>query len=70
MKILFLIDDIIGYRESLSKIKTSPINNKLKLLGEYQYLYLNLDKLIDKTEQIKEISDKKSRRIIFAGPKL
>lgn len=54
-----LIDDIIGYRESLSKIKTSPINNKLKLLGEYQYLYLNLDKLIDKTEQIKEISDKR-----------
>ncbi len=54
-----LIDDIIGYRESLSKIKTSPINNKLKLLGEYQYLYLNLNKLIDKTEQIKEISDKR-----------
>lgn len=54
-----LIDDIIGYRESLSKIKTSPINNKLKLLGEYQYLYLNLDKLIDRTEQIKEISDKR-----------
>ena len=54
-----LIDDIIEYRESLSKIKTSPINNKLKLLGEYQYLYLNLDKLIDKTEQIKEISDKR-----------
>lgn len=54
-----LIDDIIGYRESLSKIKTSPINNKLKLLGEYQYLYLNLDKLIDKTEQIKEISNKR-----------
>lgn len=54
-----LIDDIIEYRESLSKIKTSPINNKLKLLGEYQYLYLNLDKLIDKTEQIKEISNKR-----------
>lgn len=54
-----LIDDIIEYRESLSKIKTSPINNKLKLLGEYQYLYLNLDKLIDRTEQIKEISDKR-----------
>lgn len=54
-----LIDDIIEYRESLSKIKTSPINNKLKLLGEYQYLYLNLNKLIDKTEQIKEISDKR-----------
>lgn len=54
-----LIDDIIGYRESMSKIKTSPINNKLKLLGEYQYLYLNLDKLIDKTEQIKEISNKR-----------
>lgn len=54
-----LIDDIIEYRESLSKIKTSPINNKLKLLGEYQHLYLNLDKLIDKTEQIKEISDKR-----------
>lgn len=54
-----LIDDIIEYRESLSKMKTSPINNKLKLLGEYQYLYLNLDKLIDKTEQIKEISDKR-----------
>ena len=54
-----LIDDIIEYRERLSKIKTSPINNKLKLLGEYQYLYLNLDKLIDKTEQIKEISNKR-----------
>lgn len=54
-----LIDDIIEYRENLSKIKTSPINNKLKLLGEYQYLYLNLDKLIDKTEQIKEISNKR-----------
>ena len=54
-----LIDDIIEYRESLSKIKTRPINNKLKLLGEYQYLYLNLDKLIDKTEQIKEISNKR-----------
>ena len=54
-----LIDDIIEYRESLSKIKTSPINNKLKLLGEYQYLYLNLNKLIDKTEQIKEISNKR-----------
>lgn len=54
-----LIDDIIEYRESFSKIKTSPINNKLKLLGEYQYLYLNLDKLIDKTEQIKEISNKR-----------
>lgn len=54
-----LIDDIIEYRESLSKIKTSPINNKLKLLEEYQYLYLNLDKLIDKTEQIKEISNKR-----------
>ncbi len=54
-----LIDDIIEYRESLPKIKTSPINNKLKLLGEYQYLYLNLDKLIDKTEQIKEISNKR-----------
>ena len=54
-----LIDDIIEYRESLSKIKTSPINNKLKLLGEYQHLYLNLDKLIDKTEQIKEISNKR-----------
>lgn len=54
-----LIDDIIEYRNSLSQIKSSTIQSKLKLLGEYQYLYLNLDKLIDKTEQIKEISDKR-----------
>lgn len=58
-----LIDDIISYRNKITKEKEKTIPIKIKLLNEYKYLYENLDKLIEKTEEIKEISNNRVQEL-------
>lgn len=54
-----LIDDIINYRDKISKSEFNTLPNKIRLLNEYKYLYTKLDKLTEKTGEIKEISNKR-----------
>ena len=54
-----LIDDIINYRNKISKSEFNTLPNKIRLLNEYKYLYTKLDKLTEKTGEIKEISNKR-----------
>lgn len=58
-----LIDDIINYRKSLQKEEINKIPKKIKLLEEYKYLYKNLDDLVEKTEKMKEISNKRVQEL-------
>lgn len=39
------------------------INSRIKLLEEYKYLYKNVDKLVAKTEDIKEKSDRRVKEL-------
>ena len=39
------------------------INSRIKLLEEYRYLYKNVDKLVEKTEDIKEKSDRRVKEL-------
>lgn len=58
-----LIDDIINYRKTLQKEEINKIPKKIKLLEEYKYLYKNLDDLVEKTEKMKEISNKRVQEL-------
>ena len=58
-----LIDDIINYRKILQKEEINKIPKKIKLLEEYKYLYKNLDDLVEKTEKMKEISNKRVQEL-------
>lgn len=58
-----LIDDIINYRKTLQKEEINKIPKKLKLLEEYKYLYKNLDDLVEKTETMKEESNKRVQEL-------
>lgn len=58
-----LIDDIIAYKEKITEGKLKNIPNRIKLLSEYKYLYEKLDKLSEKTSEIKEISDDRVKEL-------
>ena len=58
-----LIDDIIAYKEKINSGSYKNIPNRIKLLNEYKYLYENLDKLEEKTGEIKEISDERVKEL-------
>ena len=58
-----LIDDIIAYKEKITEGKLKNIPNRIKLLSEYKFLYEKLDKLSEKTSEIKEISDDRVKEL-------
>ena len=58
-----LIDDIIAYRNMIEEKQYKDINSRIKLLEEYRYLYKNVDKLVEKTEDIKEKSDRRVKEL-------
>lgn len=58
-----LIDDIIAYKEKITEGELKNIPNRIKLLGEYKFLYEKLDKLSEKTSEIKEISDERVKEL-------
>lgn len=58
-----LIDDIINYRKTLQKEEINKIPKKIKLLEEYKFLYKNLDDLVEKTEKMKEINNKRVQEL-------
>lgn len=58
-----LIDDIIAYKEKITDGKLKNIPNRIKLLSEYKFLYEKLDKLSEKTSEIKEISDDRVKEL-------
>ena len=58
-----LIDDIIAYKEKITEGKLKNISNRIKLLSEYKFLYEKLDKLSEKTSEIKEISDDRVKEL-------
>ena len=52
-----LIDWIIKYREKLDNIENESVTSKLKLLNEFSYLHIKLDKLEEQLESLKQESD-------------
>lgn len=54
-----LIDDIINYRQSIKKEDLSTIPNKLKILDEYNHLFMNIEEL---EKNISDINAAKNKR--------
>ena len=52
-----------GKDENILKEEINKIPKKIKLLEEYKYLYKNLDDLVEKTEKMKEISNKRVQEL-------
>ena len=59
-----LIDDILNYKEKIKEEDINIITNKIKLLNEYEYMYINLDKLITKIELVKMQSEEREKKLL------
>ena len=59
-----MIDDILNYKEKIKEEDINIITNKIKLLNEYEYMYINLDKLITKIELVKMQSEEREKKLL------